>query len=57
MHRLEDNINMDIQEVGWGMDLMEQTQDRDRWRTSVNAVISICAKTLKVAGSNPVGII
>jgi hypothetical protein len=27
--RWEDNIKMDIQEVGWGMDWIELAQDRD----------------------------
>jgi len=39
--RWEDNINMDLQEVGYGgMDWIEPTQDRDRWRALVNAVMN-----------------
>jgi len=38
MHRWEDNIKMDLQEVGWGMDWIDLAQDRDRWRVLVNAV-------------------
>ena len=39
--RWEDNIKMDLQEVGyWGMDWIELAQDRDRWRTLVNAVMN-----------------
>jgi len=34
--RLEDNIKMDLREVGGGGDWMELAQDRDRWRTLVN---------------------
>jgi hypothetical protein len=40
--RWEDNITMDLQEVGWGgMDCFDMAQDRNRWRTLVNAVMNI----------------
>ena len=38
--RWEDNIKMDLQEVGCGgMDWINLTLDRDRWRIIVNAVM------------------
>jgi hypothetical protein len=40
--RWEDNIMMDLQEVGCGgMDWIVLAQDRDRWRAIVNAVMNI----------------
>jgi len=40
--RWEDNIKMDLQEVGCGVvDWIELTQDRDRWRALVNAVMDL----------------
>ena len=39
--RLEDNIKMDLQEVGRGCgDWMELVQDRDRWRALVSTVMN-----------------
>jgi hypothetical protein len=39
--RWEDNIMMDLQEVGCGgMDRIGLAQDRDRWRTIVNVVMN-----------------
>jgi hypothetical protein len=38
-HRWEDNIKMDLREVGGGRgDWMELVQDRDRWRALVGTV-------------------
>jgi hypothetical protein len=40
--RWEDNIKMDLREVGWGgMDWINLAQDRDRWRALVNAVMNL----------------
>ena len=39
--RWEDNIKMDLQEVGGGGDWMELAQDRDRWRALVNTVLNL----------------
>jgi hypothetical protein len=38
--RWEDNIKMDLQEVGGCGDWMELAQDRDRWRALVSAVMN-----------------
>jgi len=38
--RWEDNIKMDLREVGRGEDWMELAQDRDRWRELVNTVMN-----------------
>jgi len=40
-HRWEDNIEMDLQELGReGMDWIEQAQNTDRWRSLVNTVMN-----------------
>jgi hypothetical protein len=40
-HRWEDNIKMDLHEVGCrDMDWIELAQDRDRWRALVNTVMN-----------------
>ena len=39
-HRWEDNIKMELQEVGGGCrDWMELAQDRERWRALVSTVM------------------
>jgi hypothetical protein len=39
--RWEDNIKVDLQDVGWGMDWIELAQNRDRWRALVKAVMNL----------------
>jgi hypothetical protein len=39
--RLEDNIRMDLQEVGGSGDWMELAQDRERWRALVNTTMNL----------------
>jgi hypothetical protein len=42
-HRLEDNIKMELQEVGLEgfMDWIDLAEERDRWRALVNAVVNL----------------
>jgi len=47
--RWVDNIKMNIQEVGWvGVDWLELTQDRYRWRALVNVVRNIRPQKMRV---------
>ena len=40
--RWEDNIKMDLQEVGcWGLDGIELAQSGNRWRAPVNLVLNL----------------
>ena len=39
--RWEDNIKMDLREVGWGMDWIDLAQDRNWWWAFVNAVMNL----------------
>jgi hypothetical protein len=42
MRKRDDNIKMDLREVGWrGMDWINLAQDRDRWRALVNTVMNL----------------
>jgi len=40
-HKWEGNINMDLLEVGWGIDWIDLAQDRDKWRALVNAIMNL----------------
>jgi hypothetical protein len=41
-HRWEDNVRMDLREIGWGgMDWINLAQDRDQWRGLVNTVMNL----------------
>jgi hypothetical protein len=40
--RWDENIKMDLRELGWGgMDWIDFAQDRDQWRALVNTVINL----------------
>jgi hypothetical protein len=40
--RWEDNIRMDVREIGWGgTDWIDVSQDRDWWRALVNTVMNL----------------
>jgi hypothetical protein len=40
--RWEDGIRMDLREIGWGVvDWIRLSQDRDRWRAVVSAVMNL----------------
>jgi hypothetical protein len=42
IRRYEDNIKMDIREVGWGsMDWISLAEYRDMWRGLVNTVMNL----------------
>jgi hypothetical protein len=42
VYRREDNIKMDLREIGFGdVDWINLAQDRDRWRALVNTVMNI----------------
>jgi hypothetical protein len=43
-HRWEDNIQIDIREIGWGcMDWIDMAQDRAEWRLLVNIAMNLRA--------------
>jgi hypothetical protein len=40
--RWNDNIKMDLREIGWGvMDWIDLAQDQDRWRAVVNTAMNL----------------
>jgi hypothetical protein len=42
MRRWEDNIKMDLREIGLeGVDWIQLTQDNDQWRAVVNTVMNL----------------
>ena len=46
--RWEDNVKMDLQEVGGGCrDWMELAQDSDRWQALVNAVMNLLVQKMR----------
>jgi hypothetical protein len=41
-HRWEDNIKIDLREIGWGgIDWIHPAQDRDQWRALVKTVMKL----------------
>jgi hypothetical protein len=38
-HGWEDGTRGDLGEIGWGLEWIQLSQDRSRWRTVVNAVM------------------
>ena len=39
--RWKDNIEMDLQEAGWGIDWVDLAQDMDMWLALMNAVMNL----------------
>ena len=39
--RWEDDIKMDLQDVGWGMNGIDQAQDRDKWQAVVDGAMNL----------------
>jgi hypothetical protein len=41
-HKREDNIRMDLREIGWeGVDWIHLPQDRDKWQAVLNTVTNL----------------
>jgi hypothetical protein len=46
---LEDNIKMDLGEIGWsGLDWINMAEDRDQWRALVNTAVKGFHKLLGI---------
>jgi len=41
MLRWEDNVQMELQEMGWRMDWIDTAQNRDSWLAVVNTVMNL----------------
>jgi hypothetical protein len=42
---LEDDIKLDLQEIGWeGVDWIYLSWDRGKWRAVVDAVMNLCVQ-------------
>jgi hypothetical protein len=39
--QMGDNIKIDVQEVGWGMDWIDLAQNRDRFQAFVNVIMKL----------------
>jgi hypothetical protein len=40
--RWKDKIKIDLREIGWGgIDWIDRSQDKDRWRALVNTVMNL----------------
>jgi hypothetical protein len=49
--RQEDNIKMDLREIGWGgVYWMHMAQDRDQWWILVNTVMKLQVQKIKLVG-------
>jgi hypothetical protein len=49
--RWEDNIRMDLREIGWGgMDCIDLAQDMEQWRALVNMAMNlrVCIKCWEI---------
>jgi hypothetical protein len=51
-HKQEDNIRMELGEIGWGgVDWIDLAQDRDQWKAAVNTAMNLnCPLNLGTSG-------